>query len=130
HLEQINLWLSVHRREQFWRQSAFFSRMQMTPISIDAFNQQMRFMIVERSSGGYPSVVNPQSPGPRPTRSGGPYDPMYIYSGEQPASGEWRRELARMVTSDRQFARAAVNYLWAHFFTTGIVDPPDGWDLA
>jgi hypothetical protein len=34
------------------------------------------------------------------------------------------------VTGDRQFARAAVNYLWAHFFGAGIVDPPDGWDLA
>jgi hypothetical protein len=35
-----------------------------------------------------------------------------------------------MVTSDRQFARATVNYIWAHFFKYGIVDPPDGWDLA
>jgi hypothetical protein len=130
HLEQINLWLTGKRREQFWRQSAFFSRMQMTPISIDAFNQQMRFLIVERSSGGYPAAVSSFQPGPRPTRNGGPYDPAYLFTGEAPGSGSWRRELARMVTGDRQFARAAVNYLWAHFFTTGIVDPPDGWDLA
>ena len=130
HLEQINLWLAARRRVEFWRQSAFFSRMQMTPLSIDAFNQQMHFMIVERNSGGYPSIVSSQQPGPRPPRTGGPYDPAYIYSGEQARTGEWRRELARMVTGDRQFARAAVNYLWAHFFTTGIVDPVDGWDLA
>ena len=35
-----------------------------------------------------------------------------------------------MVVSDRQFARATVNYIWAHFFRAGIVDPPNGWDLA
>ena len=34
-----------------------------------------------------------------------------------------------MLTSDRQFSLAAVNYIWAYFFGSGIVDPPDGWDL-
>lgn len=34
-----------------------------------------------------------------------------------------------MTTNNRQFARAAVNYLWAALFTQGIVDPPDAWDL-
>ena len=34
-----------------------------------------------------------------------------------------------MVTTDRQFARAAANYLWSYFFGYGIVDPPDAWDL-
>jgi hypothetical protein len=36
--------------------------------------------------------------------------------------------LAREVTSDFQFARAAVNYLWKEFFGIGIVDPPDFFD--
>jgi hypothetical protein len=35
-----------------------------------------------------------------------------------------------MVVNDRQFARAFVNYLWAHFFRVGIVDPPNAFDLA
>ncbi|MGH9720201.1 MAG: DUF1553 domain-containing protein, partial [Bryobacteraceae bacterium] len=52
----------------------------------------------------------------------------YIFTGEEPQSNNWRAELARILTSDKQFARATVNYLWAHFFTRGIVDPPDGWD--
>jgi hypothetical protein len=38
--------------------------------------------------------------------------------------------LAEEVTSDFQFARATVNYIWAHFFGIGIVDPPDAFDLA
>jgi Protein of unknown function (DUF1553) len=36
--------------------------------------------------------------------------------------------LAREVTSDFQFARAAVNYLWKEFFGIGLVDPPDFFD--
>jgi hypothetical protein len=38
--------------------------------------------------------------------------------------------VAREVTGDFQFARAAVNYLWAYFFGQGIVDPPDAFDPA
>jgi hypothetical protein len=38
--------------------------------------------------------------------------------------------LAGNVTNDFQFARAAVNYIWAQFFGMGIVDPPDTFDPA
>jgi hypothetical protein len=38
--------------------------------------------------------------------------------------------LAQELTKDPQFARATVNYIWAHFFGAGIVDPPDNFDLA
>ncbi|MBI1792343.1 MAG: DUF1553 domain-containing protein [Acidobacteria bacterium] len=126
HLEPINLYLSVRKREQFWRQSAFFSRMSITFRSIDAFAQQVRALIEERDTGAYHTAT---LGGPRPPRTGGPYEPTYLFSGEQPKTEEWRKELARILTADRQFARAAVNYLWAHFFTVGIVDPPDAWDL-
>ena len=34
------------------------------------------------------------------------------------------------MTGDFQFARAAVNYLWAYFFGQGLVDPPDSFDPA
>ena len=35
-----------------------------------------------------------------------------------------------MLTADVQFARAAVNYIWREFFSRGIVEPPDQFDLA
>jgi hypothetical protein len=35
-----------------------------------------------------------------------------------------------MVTTDFQFARASVNFIWAQFFGAGIVDPPDQFDPA
>lgn len=130
HLEQINLWLTRQNRDTFWRMSAFFSRMNMTRIGADAFNQRMRFFYTDRESGGYHASVSATAPGPRPLRAGGPYEPRFILSGEEPQNGNWREELARMVTTDRQFAKATVNYLWAYLFNYGLVDPPDGWDLS
>ena len=130
HLEPINLFLVARRREEFWRQSAFVSRTNFSQFSVDAFGNQQRFVITDRMSGAYHGLVNPNQPGARPVRLGGPYEPVYMFSGEKPRNGEWRKELARIVTADRQFARTAVNYLWAHFFTLGIVEPIDAWDLA
>jgi hypothetical protein len=130
HLEQINLYLTARRREEFWRQSAFVSRLNLAMFNVDAFGQQMHFYVTDRQTGGYHGVVNSANPGPRPPRVGGPYEPVYMFTGERPRNGNWRQELARILTADRQFARATVNYIWAHFFNLGIVDPPDGWDLA
>ncbi len=56
--------------------------------------------------------------------------PRYL-NGEGPRAGEpYRAALGRLLTGDRQFARAAVNYVWAEFFGRGIVDPVDQFDLA
>ena len=55
--------------------------------------------------------------------------PVYILSGTTPSKGEnYRAALARMVTSDFQFSRAAVNYIWEYFFTVGIVSPSNQFD--
>ncbi len=130
HLEEINTWLAVRKRADFWRESAFVSRTTLNVLAVDAFFQQAHVLINDRTTGSYNTYVDPNNPGPRPSRSGGPYLPRYMFTGEVPRTGDYRTELARIVTSDRQFARAAVNYLWADFFKYGIVDPPNGWDLA
>ena len=45
---------------------------------------------------------------------------MYIFTSAKPNSGEdYRVALARMVTTDLQFSRAIVNYIWAQFFARG-----------
>jgi hypothetical protein len=56
--------------------------------------------------------------------------PIYLFNGGGvPSPGEdYRTALARYVTEDPQFARATVNYIWAHLFQVGIVDPPDQFD--
>jgi hypothetical protein len=56
-------------------------------------------------------------------------EPTFLLTGETPRSGNWRQEYGRILTADRQFARATVNHLWAYFFGHGIVDPPEAWDF-
>lgn len=129
-LAQINLYLYGKRRSDFWALSAFLSRTSLTTITIDPFGNSQRTLVTDRSDGAYYGTVPSNNPGQRPLRTGGPYTPVYLFSGQKPPSGAWRQELAQIVTADRQFARAAVNYLWAKMFTMGIVDPVDGWDLA
>ncbi len=129
-LETINLFLSKKTRADFWRQSAFFSRLNIQQIPLDSYSYFRKGILSDRTAGGYNGVLDdPNNPGPRPTRSGAIYTPVYLFSGEKPTTGNWRSEMARMITSDRQFGRATVNYLWAHFFRAGIVDPPDAFDL-
>lgn len=130
HLEEINLFLTAQRRTDFWRMSAFFSRTNIQNVPLDAFFRQTRNLVTDRLTGAYFAFVDPNSPGPRPPRLGGPYEPRFMLNGATPRSGEWRKEFGRLITEDRQFARASVNYLWAAVFGQGIVDPVDGWDLA
>ena len=90
-----------------------------------------RFHFQDRDTGTYVGTVNPDNPGMRPPRANATVDlPRFLLTDEAPASGQWRQEFAGLITRDRQFARAAVNYLWAAMFRAGIVDPPDGWDMA
>jgi hypothetical protein len=118
HLEPINTYLSQRKRSDFWQQSAFFSRMVIL--------QGDHYTIRDKSDGAYLTDV---TGGQRPPRNGGPYDPRYLFTGEQPSSGDYRRELGTLLTADFQFARSFVNRIWAHFMVIGIVDPTDAFDL-
>jgi Protein of unknown function (DUF1553)/Protein of unknown function (DUF1549) len=129
HLEQINLFLAPHTRIDFWGMSAFFSRTNLDEVPVDTNGRQLRTIVTDRSTGGYTTWVDPNNPGPRPARTGGPYSPVYMANGTPSQTDQYRADLAKLITGDRQFARAAVNYLWAAMFTTGIVDPPGQWDI-
>jgi hypothetical protein len=129
-LDKINVYLSKRTRADFWRLAAFFSRLNIQQIPLDTYSYYRKGILTDRSTGGYNGVLDdPNNPGPRPARSGAVYTPRYLFTGESPGAGHWRAEFARMLTADRQFARATVNYFWAHFFRAGIVDPPDTFDL-
>jgi hypothetical protein len=53
-----------------------------------------------------------------------------MLTGEEPRDGfNERAELARMVTSHPQFARATVNVVWGRLMTVAFVEPFDAWDL-
>jgi hypothetical protein len=130
HLDAVNLWASQVTRAQAWGLAAFFSRLRFTRYPRENIAS---FIAQDAAAGGY--TLNTDS-GNRPTRApaeGQPRNvtPQYLFSGRRAGLSEnYRQVLAEEVTSDFQFARATVNYIWAHFFGIGIVDPPDAFDLA
>lgn len=129
HLEKINLDLTSRRRRDFWQLAAFFSRTRFRLISDDSASYRPRLIFFDSPTGLYNGAINPSQPGARPPRAGANETPLYWLTGQEPANDNWRQEFARILTADRQFARASVNWLWSYFFGSGIVDPPDGWDM-
>ncbi len=143
HLTQINLWGSNITRYQGWQLSSFMSHTappSHTPVN--ASNTNIYYWSLQDNTKGFTTdyALNTTS-GNRPPRvapagckSTQPcwfVPPQYIFNGDSAPSGTtYRAGLATQVTGDFQFARAAVNYLWAEFFGMGIVDPPDTFDLA
>jgi hypothetical protein len=60
-----------------------------------------------------------------------PFIPLNPFSGSGINPGETRRQaIARQVTGDLQFARAAVNYVWEKFMVEAFVSPSNSFDLA
>jgi hypothetical protein len=139
HLDSINLWGSTARRQDFWGLSAFYSRA-TTPRS-GTTNADYTYTVGERGTGNY--LLNTTT-GNKTDRTSAYYttnpagltsiNPAYLRTplnqvAGAPANGEgFRQALGRLVTSDPQFARAAVNYLWKELFTLGIVEPANAFD--
>ena len=142
HLDSLNLWAAGTTRYQAWQLSAFLSRTSASRTPVDPSNNNIYYWAVldnlkgfttdyamNTTTGNRPARVAPQG-----CKSGQPcfyVAPTYILNGDTPRDGEsYREALSRDITGDFQFARAAVNYVWAEFFGRGIVDPPDGFDPA
>jgi hypothetical protein len=140
HLDTLSLWASNTTRYDAWELSAFLSHTAIAQPGRDANNNPSYWTLQPKSPITVNYTLNTTS-GNRPARvapsgckSGQPcyyVAPQYIFTGEPPSSGaDYRTALAQYVTNDFQFARAAVNYIWAQFFGMGIVDPPDTFDPA
>jgi hypothetical protein len=144
HLDTLSLWATSTTRYQAWQLAGFLSHTGATRVVPDPANSPNVFYYslqdnIKNYTADY--TLNTTT-GNRPARisstpnckSGQPcytVPPQYIFNGNAPKPGEdYRAALARNITGDFQFARAAVNYLWAYFFGRGIVDPPDTFDPA
>jgi hypothetical protein len=125
HLEQVNLYLSGKKRAEFWGLSAFFAKTNF----IYPSRKNPSFGIQNKTEGAYNALTKD---GMRPPREGGIIPPSYGLFGDGKPNDreELRSALARLIISDPQFARAFVNRVFAHFFTLGLVEPLDGFDLA
>ena len=74
-----------------------------------------------------PFLTLAESQFPRPK---GRHEPAFILTGEKPRAGaEPRAELARMITSHPQFARATANLLWGRLMAVAFVEPHDAFDM-
>ena len=126
HLDSINLWGYYTTRKQAWGMASFMSHTSTARLS----GQQAEWKMQNTLTKDY--QLNTQT-GNRPprgaTNSTATVPPSYIFGGAVPSSGEdYRVALARMITSDFQFARATVNYIWEYFFNLGIVSPSNQFD--
>lgn len=130
HLEQVNVWLTQRKREEFWAQAAFFGNTRVMR-RIELRNTQDEYLIDDKDPerDGYSRAA---ASAVRVARlSEGMVPPAFILGGATPRNGKpLRQELARILTSHPQFARAIVNRFWAEFMGVGIVEPLDGFDFA
>jgi hypothetical protein len=133
HLDQVNLWGSQKTRLDAWGMSAFFARTRRQRQNLSQQPIYAKYMVSEGAVGEY--QLNTTT-GNRQTRA--PIDgkntiaPTYFLgSGGGVNTGENRRQaIARLVTADKQFARAAVNYIWEKMMVEALVSPSNAFDPA
>jgi len=146
HLDAISLWGANTTRYQAWQLSSYMSHTQLARVTADPtampVNNNIYYWSVLDNAKGYTvdytlntlTGNRPARIAPAGCKAGQPcyyVAPQYIFNGDTPKPGEnYRAALARDITSDFQFARASVNYIWAQFFGRGMVDPPDSFDPA
>jgi hypothetical protein len=137
HLDKINLWLSQRKREELWREAAFFSnlsvcrppprRQEFTLVELPIGYNSAATHVIDVKLGYHVTAASVV----RTPRWQADVSPTFLLTGDHPVPGERLREaLARMITANPQFARATVNYVWAELMGTGIVNPPYDFDLA
>jgi hypothetical protein len=135
HLDTLNLWGSQTTRVQAWGMAAFMAhtwpRTLTLPVDPAATNPaKYNYWSLDKYTSDYNlNTTTGNRPARQPIGSVKSITPSFIFGNGAPAQGEdYRDALARYVTADPQFARAAVNYIWAQLFGRGIVDPPDQFD--
>ena len=127
HLEKVNVYLSTKKRTDFFRMAAFMGNTRYIP-HVEGKEAKMGHFTVDDLAPGYDTKGDSML---RIKRFGGPNAPKFILNDEAPRPGaEVREELARLLTSDPQFARATANMFFAKLMGVGIVDPYDEFDLA
>ena len=132
HLDSLSLWGSQTTRQQAWGLSSFMSRTDTPRVTVSQNVYYWGLADNTRYKVDYPlNTTTGNRPARAPIGATKNIAPSYLFGGQTPPSGQnYRAGLAQFVTSDFQFARAAVNFMWAQFFGMGIVDPPDQFDPA
>src|SRR5438034_7162345 len=136
HADSFNMFLGGKKRVDFWQQAAFFGKVRDIggPGSNGATaSSNLGRGTLDDLAPGYntgddwPYYTPAEGRFPR---DGKIYEPAFMLTGEKPKPGEDpRKALGRILPSHIQFARAAVNNMWAKLMVVGLVEPTDGFDL-
>ena len=131
HLDAVNLWGSKRTREEAWGVAAFYARTQRQRQSLSTTPNYAKFIVAEAAVGEYNLNTNSGNrPDRAPVNGKTSIAPRYILNGNGGVNtGENRRQaMARLITADRQFARAAVNYVWEKLMVEALVSPSNTFD--
>lgn len=132
HLDSVNLWGKDRTRLDGWGMSAFYARVRQQQTVISQQPNYFKRTITELPNGEYMLNTNSGNRQNRePVNGSNRVDPKYILGGGGLNAGENRRQaLGRLVTADKQFARAAVNYIWEKIMVEALVSPSNAFDPA
>jgi hypothetical protein len=135
HLETLSVWGKRALRADGWGMASFFSRTAMTRTPINAASFVPYYWSVGPNVNIRSDYQLNTTTGNRPARSPigtqTTVSPTYLFTGAKPAAGEdYRTVYAREIVADPLFPKAAVNYVWEHFFGLALVTPADGFDPA
>ena len=136
HLTSLSLWGGATTRYQAWQFSSFLSHTytSRTPTPAAVLGNPYYWGLSDdtRYKTDYPlNTTTGNRPARQPTGPEKTVAPLYFFNGSAPAAGtDYRAALGQYVTSDFQFARAAVNYVWEQLFSLGLVSPSDQFDPA
>jgi Protein of unknown function (DUF1549)/Protein of unknown function (DUF1553) len=135
HTDSFNLFLTRMKRTDFWQQAAFFGNMRAVGNATNSAGAQFQNgnSLFDDLAPGYNTgndgnyITVAEN---RFARDGRTYQPAFFLTGEKPKPGETaRKALGRILPSNIQFARAAVNLMWKKLMVVGLVEPYDGFDL-
>jgi len=131
-MDSLSLWGKQETRLEAWQLAAFFGRTNVQRINLQGVNNRYYYRVTNNAVADYPlNTTTGNRPPRQPLGNIRNVAPEYPFNGGgTPNPGEpYRSALARFITSDIQFSRATVNYVWKEFFGRGIVDPVTQFDL-
>jgi hypothetical protein len=135
HLDSVNLWGSQQTRQNMWGLSAYFARVRMQRQVVTQTPLLAKFIVSDLATGDYRLNTTTGNRSPRQPINGvatvAPRNPFSSAAGSGIAPGESRRQaIARQITSDIQFSRAIVNYVWEQLMVEAFVSPSNAFDPA
>jgi hypothetical protein len=135
HLDSVNLWGSKQTRQNMWGLSAYFARVRRQQQVVTAVPLLVKHIVTDAATGEYALNTTTGNRSSRQPVNGvnvvAPKNPFNAATGSGIAAGENRRQaIARQITSDVQFSRAIVNYIWEKFMVEAFVSPSNAFDLA